>query len=122
MDELTKYLTDTLPADPNWSELEEYAARQHVPIMDQVSMHFVLTILQMRHPAAILEIGTAIGYSSMRMAAALPHATISTIEKEAEMVEQAKNNILTVNYRYQIKVLQGYGLDEMKDLDNEESS
>lgn len=122
MDELTKYLTDTLPVNTSWVELEKYAARHHVPIMDQVSMHFVLTILQMRQPAAILEVGTAIGYSSMRMAAELPHATITTIEKEAEMVEQAKNNFKTYSYQQQINVLQGDGLDVMKDLANQGSS
>lgn len=116
MDELTKYLTDTLPRDTGWSDLEKYAARHQVPIMDQVSMHFVLTILQMYQPAAILEVGTAIGYSSMRMAEELPLASITTIEKEARMVEEAKTNIQIHHYQQQIDVLQGDGLDVMKAL------
>lgn len=116
MDELTNYLTETLPVDTKWSELEKYADKHNVPIMDKVSMHFVLTLLQMHQPASILEVGTAIGYSSMRIANELPHAVVDTIEKDEEMVAKSKNNIQSYNYQQQITVMQGDGVEVMKDL------
>lgn len=122
MNELTKYLTETLPVDTKWSELERYAAKHNIPIMDQVSMHFVLTLLQMRQPETVLEVGTAIGYSSMRIASELPHAVIDTVEKDESMVAIANDNIKSYDYNQQITVLHGDGLEVMNDLVAKDSS
>lgn len=63
-------------------EMEQYAAAHHVPIMDRGGMELFVTLLRLQKPQRILEIGSAIGYSAIRIAEALPNASIVTIERD----------------------------------------
>src|SRR5699024_11883097 len=85
-------------------------------------LHFVLTLIQMRQPETVLEVGTAIEYSSMRIASELPHAVIDTVEKDESMVAIANDNIKSYDYNQQITVLHGDGLEVMNDLVAKDSS
>lgn len=122
MDKLQSYLTDTLENHESWHDLETYAKENRVPIMDPVSTQFLLTLQQMRQPKQILEIGTAIGYSSMRMAATLPDAKITTIEKNDTMISIATENIALRSMGEQIKILEGDAADVMTALIEEKAS
>lgn len=116
MDKLTAYLTETIESHASWQRLESYAKENRVPIMEPVSMQFMLTLLQMRKPEHILEVGTAIGYSAMRMAATLPHAKITTIEKNNDMIDIAAENIAARSMTGQIEQLEGDAADVMAAL------
>ncbi len=72
------------------SEMEQYAQVHHVPIMELVGMEALLGMLRIQQPKRILEIGTAIGYSALRMAGAVPEATIVTLERDEERFDAAK--------------------------------
>lgn len=63
-------------------EMEHYAAVHHVPIMDRNGMELFVSLLRLQKPQRILEIGSAIGYSAIRIAEALPSATVVTIERD----------------------------------------
>lgn len=63
-------------------EMEHYAAAHHVPIMDRGGMELFISLLRLQKPLRILEIGSAIGYSAIRIAEALPGATVVTIERD----------------------------------------
>lgn len=107
-DRLTVYLQERLPKRSNFFlELEKVAAENHVPIMDPYSMETVLQLLRLYKPKKILEIGTAIGYSSLRMAECLPDAKIITIERDEKRVQEAKNNITKAGKNEQINLLEG---------------
>ncbi len=56
-------------------EMEAYAKEHHVPIMELIGVETLLQILRLHQPKHILEIGTAIAYSSIRMTHALPEGT-----------------------------------------------
>ena len=43
-----------------------------------------ISLLRIQKPTRILEIGSAIGYSAIRIAEALPEASIVTIERDTE--------------------------------------
>ncbi|MGG3738822.1 O-methyltransferase [Aeribacillus pallidus] len=70
-------------------EMEQYAKEQNVPIMESVGMEALLQFLRLQQPKTILEIGTAIGYSALRMAYALPNTTVVTIERDKKRYEEA---------------------------------
>ena len=53
-------------------EMEQFAAENHVPIMQLSGIEALNQLLRIQKPKHILEIGTAIGYSAIRMAMALP--------------------------------------------------
>src|SRR5690606_22365768 len=99
------YLTSLIPPRIREIEqIEEYAKEHHVPIMDLVGMESLLQQLKIIQPKRVLEIGTAIGYSAIRMAQALPDAKIVTIERDKERYEEALSNIAKLNVVDQIDV------------------
>ncbi len=105
------YLQKLIPArSPEIVELEELAEQQQVPIMDGVGMEFLLQQLRLVRPKRILEIGTAIGYSAIRMALVLPEAEIVTIERDEERYKQAVERIEKLNLNSRINILYGDAL------------
>src|SRR5699024_11751425 len=72
MENQTAYLKSLMETNQRWQSLESYAAMNQVPIMDEVSMDFVCQLVNIQQPTNILEIGTAIGYSAIRMASKAP--------------------------------------------------
>ena len=72
------------------AEMERYAQVHSVPIMELVGIEALLGILRIQQPKRILEIGTAIGYSALRMAEAIPEATIVTLERDEERFQAAQ--------------------------------
>ena len=62
-------------------ELEAYARKTEVPIIRKEMQSLLKTLLVMSKPKQILEVGTAIGFSALLMAEAVPEAHITTIEK-----------------------------------------
>ena len=63
---IVEYLNKTLPeANGIIRELEEYAAENVVPIIQKEVRSFLGMLLKYKAPKNILELGTAIGYSSI---------------------------------------------------------
>ena len=75
-------------------ELKRQAKREHVPVMMDDGMEFLLAYIR-EHPAVmkILECGTAVGLSAMKMASVRTNITIDTLEVDPVMYEQALSNI-----------------------------
>ncbi|WP_156291147.1 O-methyltransferase [Oceanobacillus salinisoli] len=118
-EQLRYYLNQTHPPKGEWvKELEEQAKTDHVPIMESVSMHFVMQIIRISKPKRILEIGTAIGYSALRMLEANPNTSIVTIERDEVRYQQALDNIQRLNKQHHIDVIYGDALEEISKLQN----
>ncbi|MEG0260880.1 MAG: O-methyltransferase [Lysinibacillus sp.] len=92
-------------------EMEAYAKEHHVPIMQLAAIDVLNQLLRIQNPKKILEIGTAIGYSAMRMAEALPESQIVTIERDIERVARAKEFIARSAVSQQITVIEGDALE-----------
>lgn len=75
-------------------EIKIHAHRHHVPIMKDGGIEFLTNFLS-SHPQIqrILEIGTAVGYSSIKMAQIRENISIDTVELSQEMFEKANENI-----------------------------
>ncbi|MDT9111011.1 O-methyltransferase, partial [Escherichia coli] len=68
----------------------------------------VLTqILRIQRPKTVLEIGTAIGYSAIRIAEAVPDSRIVTIERDEQRVQLAKQFIEESHVGNRITVIEG---------------
>lgn len=74
-------------------EMEHYAEEHHVPIMDDAGLNTLIGLLQIQQPVRILEIGSAIGYSAIRLAKAFPDAFIYTVERDEERYLKAVEHI-----------------------------
>jgi predicted O-methyltransferase YrrM len=118
MDEmLTNYLLKHLPATEDWvKEIENQAKVDHVPIMDAVGINFLMQLIRLNKPNKILEIGTAIGYSALRMNEANPEANITTIERDDIRYLQAVENIKKQQKDNQIEIIHGDALEELGKL------
>ncbi|EAE1293581.1 TPA: O-methyltransferase [Listeria monocytogenes] len=100
------YLLKNIPkSSPFFAELEAYAKENEVPIMEPDSLYCLLQILDIQKPKRILELGTAIGYSALKMADKLPDAEIITVERDEERYEQAIHNIQRYGASDRVKVL-----------------
>lgn len=84
--------------------MREYAKEFNVPIIQDEGLAFLESIIRIKKPKTILEIGTAIGYSATRMALACD-AQIYTIERNIDMYNKALENIKTLNLEDRIKVI-----------------
>ncbi|HOZ88817.1 MAG TPA: O-methyltransferase [Bacilli bacterium] len=73
-------------------EIEQYARDYNVPIIEKDSIAFIMKFIKANNIKNILEIGSAIGYSSILMASAAQDVKVTTIEKdEARYMECLKN-------------------------------
>ncbi len=96
------------PCDGVLGEIQSNALAKKVPIIPQEVAKFLGVILQIKKPTNILEIGTAIGFSSSFMSQYLVKGgTITTIERFDVMKEQAVENIKRMNLENTIKILYG---------------
>ncbi|TQR19243.1 O-methyltransferase [Psychrobacillus vulpis] len=104
------------PRSNIFMEMEQYAIENHVPIMQLMGMDSLLHLLSLQKPKSILEIGTAIGYSSMRIASKLQDINILTIERDAEKAILAKNYMERAGLQHRIEVIIGDALEISDEL------
>jgi len=68
------------------------ALARGIPVADDETLNFLLLTLAAFKPTRILEIGTAVGLSSVAMLQACPTARLTTMELEEDRYEEAKRN------------------------------
>lgn len=97
--------------NPLLMEMEDYAKEHDVPIMELAGIELMLQLLRLHRSKKILEVGTAIGYSALRMADALPEAEIITIERDEERIQLAKAFIGRSGNARRITLIEGDALE-----------
>ena len=97
-DYIENYLRDLKDIeDDKLREMFDYAEENHVPIIERESEEFLNFLISMQKPRKILELGTAIGYSSISFAMRNKCVEkIDSVELKEEMAEIAKKNISDV--------------------------
>lgn len=86
-------------------EMENYATENSVPIIEVEVARFLEFLVALKKPNRILEIGTAIGYSSIIMKRAFPDAKITTIEIDEKNFLKAKEFIKKAGYDKDIDII-----------------
>ena len=99
-----------------FEELRAMAEENHIYILKSQVERFLRTILPIIRPKRILEVGTAIGYSALLMADCLPDAHIITIERDADVLELAKENVKKRGEEDRIRFIFGDATDVLEDL------
>ena len=90
--------------------LKAYGQENKIPIIQDDTLAFILQMIAITQPKHILEIGTAIGYSSIAMAVFAPSVTITTIEKNPDMITLAKAHMTAYQRTQQITLIEGDAL------------
>ena len=102
--------------------LEEYAKEHSVPIIEPESAKLLKVLCAMNKPQKILEVGCAIGYSSILMAKTLPHCSkITTLEYDNDMVQIARKNVTEAGFAGRIDVIEADAKDYLSYIDDDES-
>ncbi len=83
-----------LHIDERVSALRKDALARGIPVADDETLNFLLLTLAMTKPRRILEIGTAVGLSTVAMLLACPWAKVTTMELEEERYVEAKENFV----------------------------
>ncbi len=99
-------------------EMEVYAAKNKIPILDWMSAEFLEQLITISKPKNVLEIGTAIGYSSIRIASKLrKKGSLDTIEKSKNNIKLAQEYIRRAKLTSSINILEGDALEIMPRMD-----
>lgn len=92
-------------------EIENYAEINDVPIMQKRGINFLCELIKKNKIKNILEIGSAIGYSSIKMALVDKDIKVTTIERDLNRYKEAVNNIKRCNLEEQINIILGDALE-----------
>lgn len=84
-------------------EIEKYAEENNIPIMEKDGIEFLTSYIKEHKIKKVLEIGSAIGYSAIKMA--LVNCNVVTIERDTERYEMAVKNIKDFDLENKIKII-----------------
>ncbi len=98
-------------------EIAGEAAASFVPIIKRETAALLKTMVALKQPKHILEVGTAVGYSALLMARIMPEdAHITTIEKFEKRIPVAKANFKKAQLEDRITLLEGDAGEILADL------
>lgn len=103
---------------PFLENLYQEAKDTFVPIIRREMQSFLKVFLMTNKPARILEVGAAIGFSSIFMATYGPaDVQITTIENYEKRIPIARENIRKAGFEDRITLIEGDAQDVLKTLD-----
>ena len=119
--QVERYIRETLKDKEGLlKELEEYAAEYNVPIVHKEVSDLLKVLLKFQKPKSILEVGCAIGYSSILFSTSTNgEAKIITVERNEKMIEQAKKNFKRSGFNENITLLEGDAEELLKNVEGE---
>ncbi len=86
-------------------DLEKYAKENNIPIMQKDGIEFLTQYIKKNKIKNILEIGSAIGYSAIKMALVDDSIKVTTIERDPLRYDIAVSNINKFNLNERINII-----------------
>lgn len=116
---IVDYIVDTIsPSTGLLKELEEYADEKFIPIIQREVKGFLASLLEYKRPERILEVGSAIGYSSLFFSQYLKEGgEIITLEKDEKYASIARENIKKAGKEDVIHLIEGPAEDTITMVD-----
>ena len=100
------------------NQIEREAKEACVPIIRQEMQSLLKTLLAAKKPKAVLEVGTAVGFSALLMCEYGPRdMRLTTIEKYEKRIPVARENFRRAEKENQITLLEGDAAEVLKTLD-----
>ena len=98
--------------------IEQEALRDRVPIIRKEMQSFLKILLMIKRPMRILEVGAAVGFSSILMSEYMPEGGhITTIENYDKRIPIARANFKRAGKEEQIDLIEGDALEVMHGLE-----
>jgi predicted O-methyltransferase YrrM len=100
------------------AEMEALAERDGIPIVHWETGRLLAVLVAALQPARVLEVGTAIGYSTLHMAQALSNdGVIVTLERDPERIAQARGFWERASVADRIELVEGDALQTLPALE-----
>lgn len=100
------------------NQLEQQALQDHVPIIRREMQSLLKVLIAIKQPKRILEVGTAVGFSSILMGEyGRKDSQIITIENYEKRIPIARENIKKAGMEEKIHLIEGDALEVMKELE-----
>ena len=101
-------------------KIKQKALEEHIPIIMDETLEVIEKYLEENNkPKRILEIGTAVGYSAICFTQILDEdGVIDTIERDAQRVKEARENIKKAEVEDKINIYEGDAVEILPTLDN----
>ena len=107
-------------SNPKLEELRRFAEEKRVPIILKDTEGLLLSLLKIKKPERLLEIGAAVGYSACCFADGCG-CDVTTIEADKDVYEAALNNVESLGFSDKVKVLHGDAREVLEDLSRDVS-
>jgi predicted O-methyltransferase YrrM len=91
---------------PVMAEMEELAERERVPIVHWETGRMLAALCRAMDPV-VLEVGTAIGYSTLHMAEQLERGRVVTLERDPERAAQARDFLSRAGVAERVELVEG---------------
>ncbi len=116
---LTAFINSLDEGNPAYlNELEKEARETNVPVIRTETQSLLRTLIAMKQPLKILEIGTAIGFSALCMSEYAPEGChITTIEKYEKRIPIARENFRRFGKEDRITLLEGDAAQVLSQLE-----
>jgi predicted O-methyltransferase YrrM len=88
------------------AEMEELAERERVPIVHWETGRMLAALCRAMDPV-VLEVGTAIGYSTLHMAEQLDRGRVVTLERDPERAAQARDFLSRAGVAERVELVEG---------------
>ncbi len=95
----------------DFKQMEKYAEEYNIPIMEKSGINFLTKYIKDNNIKSILEIGSAIGYSAIKMALVNDNIKVTTIEIDSNRYFEALKNIKAFGLEKRITLILGDALD-----------
>lgn len=110
VDERTvSYIHSLEPEDsPVCMEIAKEARASGIPVVRKETASLLKTLVALKRPKQILEVGTAVGYSALLMCQVMPpDCTVTTIEKYEKRIPEAVRNFARAGESGRIRLIEG---------------
>jgi predicted O-methyltransferase YrrM len=112
-----RYLRDLRPERSEvMQEMEELAERDSVPIVHWETGRLLAVLCRVLDPV-VLEVGTAIGYSTLHMAEQLERGRVVTLERDPERAAQARSYLERGGVADRVEIVEGDALEALPELE-----
>ncbi|MEA2397696.1 MAG: hypothetical protein QOK25_1252, partial [Thermoleophilaceae bacterium] len=116
-DHVASYLAELRPGPgPVMAEMEELAEREGVPIVHWETGRLLAALCRAMDPV-VLEVGTAIGYSTLHMAEQLERGRVVTLERDPARAAQARDFLGRAGVADRVELVEGDARETIAALD-----
>ncbi len=116
---ITSFIQSMIPdMEGVLGQIEREAIEDGVPIIRKETREWMKTLLLVKRPVRVLEVGTAVGFSAIFMSRYIPEeGHITTIENWEPRIRKAKENLIRAGVGNRITLLEGDATEVLKTLE-----